>query len=87
VLALAATMVLYRGGVIELSDDKANLDWFADAWARVDAKEWSQAQLASGWLANRALWGRDLNDVPGLTYALTVALEQVNRQGVRELLA
>jgi tagaturonate reductase len=87
VLALAATMVLYRGGVIELSDDKANLDWFAQAWARVDAKEWSMAQLASGWLANRALWGRDLNEVPGLTYALTVALEQIGRQGVRELLA
>jgi tagaturonate reductase len=87
VLALAATMVLYRGGVIELSDDKTNLDWFAQAWARVDAKEWSMAQLASGWLANRALWGRDLNEVPGLTYALTVALEQIGRQGVRELLA
>jgi tagaturonate reductase len=87
VLALAATMVLYRGGVIELSDDKANLDWFADAWTRVDAKEWSMAQMASGWLANRALWGRDLNEVPGLTYALTVALERVCKQGVRELLA
>jgi len=87
VLALAATMVLYRGGIIELLDDKANLDWFAQAWAKVDAREWSMAQLASGWLANRALWGRDLNEVPGLTYALTVALEQTGRQGVRELLA
>jgi tagaturonate reductase len=87
VLALAATMVLYRGGVIELADDKANLDWFAQAWGKVDAKEWSMAQLASGWLANGALWGRDLNEVPGLTYALTVALEQIGRQGIRELLA
>jgi tagaturonate reductase len=87
VLALAATMVLYRGGVIELSDDKANLDWFARAWGKVGAGEWSLAQLASGWLANEALWGRDLNGVPGLTYALTVALEQIGRQGVRELLA
>ncbi len=87
VLALAATMVLYRGGVIELADDKANLDWFADGWAKVASGEWSLAQLASGWLANRALWGRDLNEVPGLTYALTVALERIGRQGVRELLA
>jgi tagaturonate reductase len=45
------------------------------------------AQLASGWLANEALWGRDLNGVPGLTYALTVALDQIVKQGVRELLA
>ncbi|MGB9110707.1 MAG: tagaturonate reductase [Telluria sp.] len=87
VLALAATMVLYRGGVVELSDDKASLDWFAQAWAKVDAGESSLAQMAAGWLANRALWGRDLNDVPGLTYALTVALERIARQGVRELLA
>jgi tagaturonate reductase len=87
VLALAATMVLYRGGVIELSDDKANLDWFAQGWGKVGAGEWSLAQLASGWLAKRALWGGDLNEVPGLTYALTVALEQIGKQGVRELLA
>jgi tagaturonate reductase len=87
VLALAATMVLYRGGVIALSDDKANLDWFAHAWGKVGAGEWSLAQLASGWLANEALWGRDLNGVPGLTYALTVALEQLGKKGVRELLA
>jgi tagaturonate reductase len=87
VLALAATMVLYRGDTIELSDDKANLDWFVQGWGKVGSGEWSLAQLASGWLANRALWGRDLNEVPGLTYALTVALEQIGRQGVRELLA
>jgi tagaturonate reductase len=87
VLALAATMVLYRGERIELLDDKPNLDWFAQAWGKVGAGEWSMAQLASGWLANRALWGRDLNEVPGLTYALTVALERTAKQGVRELLA
>ena len=44
------------------------------------------AQLASGWLANAQLWGRDLNEVPGLTYAVTVALEQIRRRGIRELL-
>jgi tagaturonate reductase len=54
---------------------------------KVGAGEWSLAQLASGWLANEVLWGRDLNGVPGLSYALTVALEQIGKQGVRELLA
>jgi tagaturonate reductase len=87
VLALAATMVLYRGEVIELSDDAANLAWFRDAWPKVDAGAWSMAQLAAGWLANATLWSRDLNEVPGLTYALTVALEQIRKQGIRELLA
>jgi tagaturonate reductase len=87
VLALAATMVLYRGGVIELADDPAHLAWFRESWERVDKGEWSPAQLAAGWLANRALWGRDLNEVAGLTYAVTVALEQIRKQGIRELLA
>jgi len=86
VLALAATMVLYRGGVIELADDAATLAWFAEAWPKVDAGAWSPAQLAAGWLANRQLWGRDLNEVPGLTYAVTVALEQIRQRGIRELL-
>lgn len=86
VLALAATMVLYRGDVIELSDDAANLDWFRQSWPKVDSGEWSLAQLASGWLATARLWGRDLNEVPGLTYAVTVALEQIRKRGIRELL-
>jgi tagaturonate reductase len=87
VLALAATMVLYRGGVIELADDPAHLAWFRQAWDKVGSGDWSLAQLAAGWLANRALWGRDLNEVQGLTYAVTVALEQITKQGMRELLA
>jgi len=86
VLALAATMVLYRGEVVELSDDAANLDWFRQSWPKVDRGEWSMAQLAAGWLANARLWGRDLNEVPGLTYAVTAALEQIRRQGIRDLL-
>ncbi|QJE02267.1 tagaturonate reductase [Massilia forsythiae] len=86
VLALAATMVLYRGAVIDLSDDAATLDWFRQGWAQVDAGAWSHAQLAAGWLANGALWGRDLNAVPGLADAVTLALEQIGQQGIRALL-
>jgi tagaturonate reductase len=86
VLALAATMVLYRGDVIALSDDAANLDWFRKAWPKVDGGEWPMARLAAGWLANAGLWGRDLNQIEGLTHALTAALEQIRKQGIRELL-
>jgi tagaturonate reductase len=87
VLALAATMVLYRGDTIALADDQAKLDWFTEGWGKVASGEWSLAQQASGWLAERALWGRDLNEVPGLAHALAEALEQTTRQGVRALLA
>jgi tagaturonate reductase len=86
VLALAATMVLYRGGVIALSDDNANLDWFAQGWQKVADKQWNVDQLVQGWLANRALWGRDLSQVHGLAAAVTQAIERIDNQGIRQAL-
>jgi tagaturonate reductase len=87
VLALAATMLLYRGGVIELLDSPANLDWFAKGWRRVAAGEWTVVQLVQGWLANAALWGRDLNQVEGLAGAVTAAIERIDQEGIRQVLA
>lgn len=86
VLALAATMVLYRGGVIELADDKTNLEWFEQAWQKVNDKKWSVDQLVQGWLANRALWGRDLNQVEGLAAAVVQAVERIDNAGIRQAL-
>ena len=83
VLSLAANMVLYRGDVIELADEAAHLAWFARAWAGVLTGSMSLHEMASGWLANRALWGRDLNDVAGLTTALAQALEAIEGAGIR----
>lgn len=83
VLALAATMRLYRGDVIALADDAATLDWFKSAWAEVDSGKQSLAQLAQGWLANEKTWGRDLNTVPGLAQAVTNALARIDAQGMR----
>ena len=83
VLALAATIRLYRGDVIALSDDAATLDWFASAWADVDSGKQSLAQLAQGWLANEKLWGRDMNAVPGLAQAVTNALVRIKADGMR----
>jgi tagaturonate reductase len=87
VLALAATMLLYRGGIIELSDDPANLAWFADGWAKVAGGQWTVAQLVQGWLANAELWGRDLNAVEGLAGAVTVAILRIQQEGIRQALS
>ena len=83
VLALAATIRLYRGDVIALSDDAATLDWFKSAWSDVDSGRQSLAQLAQGWLANEKVWGRDLNAVPGLAQAVTTALVRITADGMR----
>ena len=83
VLALAATMRLYRGDVIALSDDAASLAWFAAAWQDVDSGKQSLAQLVQGWLANEKVWGRDMNAVPGLAPAVTNALARIGAEGMR----
>jgi tagaturonate reductase len=87
VLAMAATMLLYRGGVIELSDDPASLAWFASGWGKVAAGEWTVGQLVQGWLANTALWGRDMNEVNGLAEAVSAAIERIDQEGIRQVLA
>lgn len=86
VLALAATMNLYRGDLITLADDADKLEWFAAAWKKVDSKAWSLQELAQAWLAYAPLWGRDLNTVPDFTTALTQALEAISHQGIRATL-
>lgn len=86
VFAMAATMVLYRGGVIELADDAATLAWFRAGWDKVNAGEWTLDDLVRGWLAHAALWGRDLNDVRGLAAQLAADIAGIDNQGVRALL-
>jgi len=83
VLALAATMRLYRGDVVALSDDAASLTWFRQNWADVDAGRLSLQQLAQDWLAQENVWSRDLNAVPGLTQAVATALQDIASQGMR----
>ncbi|MBV8034287.1 tagaturonate reductase [Roseateles sp.] len=83
VLALAATVRLYRGDRIALSDDAAHLEWFAAAWADVDADRLTRQELARRVLAREALWGRDLNEIPGFTAALGAALASIDEAGMR----
>ena len=83
VLALAATMRLYRGDVMALADDGATLVWFKAAWQDVDAGDLSLEQLAQGWLANDKVWGRDMNAVPGLAQAVAGALARIESDGMR----
>jgi len=86
VLALAATMHLYRGGRIALSDAPEHLAWFEIAWARWRAGEWSWQALVQAWLAQTPLWGEDLRRVPGLAAALAEQLALIEDQGMRAAL-
>jgi tagaturonate reductase len=83
VTALAATMLLYRGGVVTLADDPATLAWFAHAWEAVQAGQMTHAELVRGWLACERVWGRDLGQVGGLADAVTSALALIDSDGMR----
>ncbi len=86
VLALAATMHLYRGERIALSDAPEHLAWFETAWARQREGDWSWRDLAQAWLAQSALWGQDLNHRPDLASALAEQLALIDAQGMRAAL-
>jgi len=86
VFALAATMHLYRGGVIELADDAVHLSWFEAAWKQHDLGQKPWPQFAAEWLARTELWVDDLSKVPGFTDALADALRQIDEHGARAAL-
>jgi tagaturonate reductase len=83
VTALAATLVLYRGGVVKLADDPATLAWFADAWQRVGAGQWHVSELVRAWLVCERVWGRDLNQLAGLADLVATQVAHIDSKGMR----
>ena len=74
VLALAAFLRLYRGDICALTDDKAVLDFFARQWAAAADNH----ALAAACLSERTLWDADLTALPGLTAAVSAALDAID---------
>jgi tagaturonate reductase len=86
VLALAATMLLYRGDVIELSDDEQTLAWFKSSWREVMQGRCPLRDLVAEWLATTAVWGRDVGGTAGLVDAVAAAVVAVHRHGIRTVI-
>jgi len=86
VLALAATILLYRGDVIELSDDPQTLAWFKDAWPEVMEGRRAIGDLVNAWLANTSVWGRDLSHIDGLSAAVTKTIISIEYDGIRSVI-
>lgn len=86
VTALAATMYLYRGEVVMLNDDQANLDWFANAWKAYGDGKLGLHDMAKQWLANTALWKQDLTLIPGLAEEVSQILHAIEERGMREVI-
>jgi len=86
VLALAATMHLYKGELIALSDEAAHLEWWKTAWERFDSGELSARDMVSTWMAKKNVWGDVLSLHEDLIEAITQDLVMLQNQGAREAL-
>ncbi len=84
--SLAALACFYRGQrgdgtTYRLRDDAAVLAFFESAWAAQRAGG-SIGNLTTSLLATRHFWEADLNEVPGLTAAVTAGIEAILAQGI-----
>ena len=84
VLGLAAIITYYKGGKrgdVEIvpADDSAITGLLKELWSGGDV-----AAVARGVLGADFIWGEDLNDVPGLTQAVTGKLALIQEQGMRK---
>jgi hypothetical protein len=59
---------------------------YSEAWQLFDGDDASYQQVVQKVLAYEANWKMDLNQIPGLSQAVTNYLTLIERQGMREAL-
>lgn len=99
--SLAALISVYKDGVIEgtsmraqreagefiMKDDLPVLEFFATTWQQYAKTRESAEAVARDTLANAAIWGQDLNALPGMTEAVGGYLHAICNQGMKETMA
>ena len=85
VLGLAAIITYYKGGIredgVEITPNDAPeiMQLLKDLWATNDT-----SKVVQGVLGNTAIWGEDLNQIPGLTVAVKANLDSIKEKGMLE---
>jgi tagaturonate reductase len=87
VFSLAALIALYKGkrgeADIPLSDDQDILELFSKQWEKFDGTMESAREIVTAVLGYEKNWGMNLNDVPGLTDAVTKDLFEIETKGMK----
>ncbi|MBC8062812.1 MAG: tagaturonate reductase [Clostridiaceae bacterium] len=90
VFSLAALIEFYKGKrgeeTIKLSDDEDILDLYKTAWGNCDGTEAALKSLVTTVLAYKKVWKMDLNEVQGLTEAVTHYLINIEKLGMVDAL-
>ncbi|OLS40959.1 tagaturonate reductase [Bacillus sp. MRMR6] len=88
VFSLAALIAFYKGKRgeedIRLSDDQDILDLFKERWSQFDGTIESIEVIVKNILGFEKNWEMDLNNVPGLTAAVTKDLFEIETKGMKE---
>lgn len=88
VFSLAALIKFYKGKRgnedINLSDDKDVLELFKSAWEKYDGTGGSLRAMVTEILGYEKSWKRNLNEVEGLTDAVTEYLYKIEESGIQE---
>ena len=96
--SLAALIAVYKDGKVEgpvmkarrekgeftMQDDLWALEFFQETWEDFDGSHEASRKVAERVLGNVKLWGRDLNEVEGLTDKVSDYLYQITNDGIRK---
>ncbi|MDT8717399.1 tagaturonate reductase [Clostridium sp. 19966] len=90
VFSLAALIEFYKGkrGTedIALKDDEDILNLYKSLWANYDGTEAGLKEIVTSVLAYEKNWKKNLNEIPGLTDAVTKYLVSIEKLGIKEAL-
>lgn len=88
VFSLAALISFYKGKreeeEIKLADDPDILAFFKEQWSKYDSSIESIHAIVTNVLAYEQNWEMDLNEVPGLTTAVTNYLYEIEIHGMKQ---
>ncbi|AFM40187.1 mannitol-1-phosphate/altronate dehydrogenase [Desulfosporosinus acidiphilus SJ4] len=88
VFSLAALIEFYKGKrgeeAIKLADDADILELYQEAWQKYEGSEAALSELVRTILGYQKNWKMDLNEVAGLTEAVTKDLAAIEKLGMQE---
>lgn len=86
VFGFAAMLLFYKGEFngekIELKDDVDTLSFFKESWGQYDRKKRSLQETIVHILEHRAIWGENLNDIPGISKMIAIFITSIEQDGV-----
>ncbi|MGQ8335085.1 tagaturonate reductase [Sunxiuqinia sp. A32] len=88
VFSLAAMIAYYKGEVdgqkYTLNDDQVHLDYFSNLWSQQNGTPESIYKLSEKVLSYKSLWKKDLNEIQGLTQAVSSYLYLIEQVGMKK---